>query len=428
MSYNDELQSNNDALRDILDEVNALPNGTGGVQPDYAQNDPAARDFIKNRPFYREQKWKCVAEPQTIEIVTNDYFVTGEFGFYAAMPHFLYDDYPDGTVFKIIVGNDEYFGTYKTGYTFIGNGALLSAGSESSVPPDTGEDFLVYYWGADGFSVVTRKPLTECEVSVYMLEGEEIKKIDPQFLPEPVQDDWNQNDSAAPDYIKNRPFYEEVIEGEVTITINPGDVIGASVADQIWAQRETAKYTVDGTNSGLQYWFDVSETEYSLYDGRTVVNVVRSSVDTLTFAISGETVTAGVTCNLRVTEVHKLDPKYLPDEAAARKPLILDANLSDYYGGHPEAGDEVLEAIKTSRQILVRVPNASGDNYVASYSPVYFTQLPLDGQYLYLFYLRDEKQDLSALLGQPAGTVVMPTYGQLMMLLSQHYDSNPLEG
>lgn len=31
MSYNEDLQSNNDALRDILDEVNALPNGTGGA-------------------------------------------------------------------------------------------------------------------------------------------------------------------------------------------------------------------------------------------------------------------------------------------------------------------------------------------------------------------------------------------------------------
>ena len=109
------------------------------------------------------------------------------------------------------------------------------------------------------------------------------------------------------------------------------------------------------------------------------------------------------------------------------KTLILDATLSDYYGGNPEAGDEALEAIKAGRQILVRVPNASGDNYVATYSPIYMYQVPLDGMYLYLFYLRDEKQDLSALLGQPAGTVVMPTYGEFMMLLSKNYNSNPIE-
>lgn len=109
------------------------------------------------------------------------------------------------------------------------------------------------------------------------------------------------------------------------------------------------------------------------------------------------------------------------------KPLILDATLSDYYGGNSEAGDEALEAIKAGRQILVRVPNASGDNYVATYSPIYMYQVPLDGMYLYLFYLKDDKQDLSALLGQPAGTVVMPTYGEFMMLLSKNYNSNPIE-
>jgi hypothetical protein len=113
--------------------------------------------------------------------------------------------------------------------------------------------------------------------------------------------------------------------------------------------------------------------------------------------------------------------------AANLKPLILDATLSDYYGGNSEAGDEALEAIKAGRQILVRVPNASGDNYVATYSPIYMYQVPLDGMYLYLFYLKDEKQDLSALLGQPAGTVVMPTYGEFTMLLSKKYDSNPIE-
>lgn len=113
--------------------------------------------------------------------------------------------------------------------------------------------------------------------------------------------------------------------------------------------------------------------------------------------------------------------------AVDRAPLILDATLSDYYGGHAEAGDEALEAIKTGRQILVKVPNASGDNYVANYSPIYMYQVPLDGMYLYMFYLRDEKQDLSALLGQPEGTILMPMYGQFMMLLSRKYSSNPLE-
>lgn len=126
---------------------------------------------------------------------------------------------------------------------------------------------------------------------------------------------------------------------------------------------------------------------------------------------------SGATKQLSVTEV----------KAASDKPLILDAELSDYYGGHPEMGDAALEAIKIGRPILVKVPNAKSGNYVVNYSPVYMYQVPTDGMYLYLFYLRDEKQDLSALLGQPEGTILLPTYGEFMMLLSQYSNSDPLE-
>lgn len=122
----------------------------------------------------------------------------------------------------------------------------------------------------------------------------------------------------------------------------------------------------------------------------------------------------------------------IPKPSASVEPLVLYANEAntypDLYLNNSAYGDEALAAIRSDRKILVRTPNASGDDYVASYSPIYFYQLPnRDNNYLYLFYLRDEKQDLSALLGQPAGTVVMPVYGQLKMLLSKTYNESPLE-
>jgi hypothetical protein len=110
------------------------------------------------------------------------------------------------------------------------------------------------------------------------------------------------------------------------------------------------------------------------------------------------------------------------------EPLILNANSVDTYLNNSSYGDEALEAIKTGRTILVRVPNADGGSFTAIYSPILMYQVPnRQNKYLYLFFLRDEKQDLSALLGLPAGSVQMPTYGQLKMLLSQEYNSNPLE-
>lgn len=109
-------------------------------------------------------------------------------------------------------------------------------------------------------------------------------------------------------------------------------------------------------------------------------------------------------------------------------PLLLDADSAEAYQNDSSYGDEALNAIKSGRNILVKVPNADGGNHTAIYCPIMMHQLPnYQNKYLYLFYLRDEKQDLSALLGQPAGTVQMPTYGQLKMLLSKEYNSNPLE-
>lgn len=49
--------------------------------------------------------------------------------------------------------------------------------------------------------------------------------IPEKFLPK-LQPDYNQNDSTARDYIKNRPFYEELIEGEVVYekTFTPTEI------------------------------------------------------------------------------------------------------------------------------------------------------------------------------------------------------------
>lgn len=45
-------------------------------------------------------------------------------------------------------------------------------------------------------------------------EVEKVHKLDVKYLPDSVksQADWNQNDEAAPDYIKNRPFYEAEVK------------------------------------------------------------------------------------------------------------------------------------------------------------------------------------------------------------------------
>lgn len=122
--------------------------------------------------------------------------------------------------------------------------------------------------------------------------------------------------------------------------------------------------------------------------------------------------------------VSEVDENGKPTAWEASKPLRLDADLADTYLADSTYGDAALAAIKAGRQILVKVPNADGGNFTAIYSPILMYQVPnYANKYLYLFFLRDEKQDLSS-LGIP---VQMPTYGELKMLLSQEYNSNPLE-
>lgn len=105
-------------------------------------------------------------------------------------------------------------------------------------------------------------------------------------------------------------------------------------------------------------------------------------------------------------------------------PLILNADNTDQYGIETVWGDAALEAIIDGRQILIRVPNANGELFTSIYSPIYMYQLPrFENDYLYLFYLRDEKQDLSAVV--PG--LLLPTYGELAMKLSKTYTKCPLE-
>ena len=111
--------------------------------------------------------------------------------------------------------------------------------------------------------------------------------------------------------------------------------------------------------------------------------------------------------------------------ACGNGPLLLNVDNADTYLENSSYGDEALEAIKNNRQILVKVPNADGGVYTAIYSPVMMYQIPnFENKYLYLFFLRDEKNDLTQAVGY---SIQVPTYGQLKMLLSQEYNSNPLE-
>lgn len=111
-------------------------------------------------------------------------------------------------------------------------------------------------------------------------------------------------------------------------------------------------------------------------------------------------------------------------------PLILYSDKTEEYDTSPMYGEEALQAIVNGRQILVRVPNADGGKHTAIYSPVYMYQVPnKENDYLYLFYLKDEKNvlDLGILSGgNITGHVEIPIYGELKMKLHGQYNYDPV--
>ena len=289
-----------------------------------------------------------------------------------------------------------------------------------------------------------------------------------------VQPDWNQNDSTAKDYVKNRPFYHdiflttlaetEVLQGNRSYALPSAEYV---YGDEYIIEINGEKYTMS-----LSWQYNYYDANYllgfNLIHGMTVYGGVKPASSTFhlygwgeklfydepakgdrfNFVLhayvnksSGITLPASVKILKEEQELRTIDKKYLPAEylepsdkeeilaaIPVTAPMLLNADMAETYLNDSSYGDAALEAIKNGRDIEVKVPNADGGNYTVNYSPVYFKQLPnFENKYLYLFYLKDEKQDLSALLGQPAGTVLMPTYGQLKMLLSQEYNSNPLE-
>lgn len=107
------------------------------------------------------------------------------------------------------------------------------------------------------------------------------------------------------------------------------------------------------------------------------------------------------------------------------KPFVIYEDKAAEYESDPTVGDKVLEAILSSKQILVRTSNIDGGTLYANYMPVIQYQLPnVNNDYLTLFYLKDGiATNLLTSLGTGSFEGV---YGELTMKLSKTYTTTPL--
>ena len=176
-------------------QVQVGTGGSGDVQPDWNQNDETAANYVKNRPFY-------TGDP-TENVLFNGSFVftiirmgpMGERGVYNGVTDFspeigqTYQVSWDGTVYSCV-------GTEYNSLVALGNLSIMNFGS------DTGEPFLITC-GTGSINIYTSPVGASHTISISEFV-QEVVKIDKKYL---VQPDWNQNDSTAADFVKNRPFY-----------------------------------------------------------------------------------------------------------------------------------------------------------------------------------------------------------------------------
>lgn len=166
------------------------------------------------------------------------------------------------------------------------------------------------------------------------------------------QADWNQADSSASDYVKNRTHYAETVDSELipktnhTFGVGPQGTYSMATVDFVegntytvmWDEQEyecICYQTGNGLAIGCSTFIGVEGFDngepfvFYAYIGAGATLVMVSEAGEHTFSVLG-----------KVEKIHKLDPKYLPDSIAT--------------------DDEIIE-ILVQEDMLVAVTDSDGD-------------------------------------------------------------------
>lgn len=142
-----------------------------GVQPDWNQNDNAAADYVKNRPFYIGNRVENVlVEESTVPFdLTNGIYMGELESTFSATVGETYKVSWDGAVYESSCVDF-------SGMTIIGNLSLMGYGS------DTGEPFIMNVQNGLGIVIATADTSAShtISISVYI---ESVVKINPKYLP-----------------------------------------------------------------------------------------------------------------------------------------------------------------------------------------------------------------------------------------------------
>ena len=337
-----------DRLSAFSNEISNLP------QPDWNQNDSAAPDYVKNRPFYTGDPVETVlVEESTVTFADTGY------GFYAA---------EFSSTFEATVG--ETYKVYWDGAAYectcvkFNNGQAIGNLSVAGSGSDTGEPFLIGIVNDGRIEIATKNTSSS---HTFSISGKvaPVVKIDKKYL---VQPDLNQNDETAPDYVKNRPFYtgdpvETVLVEESTVSFTGGGsdpYIGELQSTMEATVGEIYKVSWDGT---------VYECVCADFNGYTAIgnfSILGAGSDTgepfLIGIVNGQEIqivtadtSASHTISISgmVAQIVKIDDKYL-----AISETIDLSSLSEWTG---EQKQNLYDKFKSGKILLAKnIPDVEG--------------------------------------------------------------------
>ena len=181
-----------------------------------------------------------------------------------------------------------------------------------------------------------------------------------------VQSDWNQNDEAQPDYVKNRPFYSEI--GIVTVeNVSDTKLDGFP----IFAVGDTVTVTVDGVEHSLVAYDDdgfttIGDTAISIDNGEGQLGwqfYVSSGSEKVNFYA-----TEAHTVSYLSSVYHTIDAKYLPENIATKSEVEFAKNKANTAQTTANAAQTTANAAQTTANAAQTTANTALERVVEPYT------------------------------------------------------------
>lgn len=258
----------------------------------------------------------------------------------------------------------------------------------------------IYFYNTNGQNYCSS--LTINGYTGFPVTTTELVKVDPKYLHQP---DWNQADETAPDFLKNKPFYEEVQYSDIlTVSMTEADLAeviesGKLVAETFLKCSDSVVNMRDlenglSLNCGGEIWNipaeEVSENAFEIAEGAILVAECFVSVDDqavgvdlggITFTDKGlyvnifpvlEVQSLSISINnyqFQSVVINKIDKKYLPAQSTGGKILYACLPTENYLYTDVNLTNRATNADVPDTAAFT-IGNSNGENVLNWFTPI----------------------------------------------------------